>query len=103
MVIHKVLEKLNKHDWHYHKARMQMHSEVGGFARHLKQNFWTLALSTFGLATALMWSDVVKTIIDEFYPERSTLLIKFYVAITVTFISITATYVFTKLTKKNGS
>jgi len=101
--VNKVLEKLNRKDWKYHKARMQVHSEFGGFAKHLKQNFWTLAISTFGIATGLLWYDLVKAIIDDFFPNRSTLDIKFYVAILITFVSITVTYIITRFQKKNGT
>jgi len=99
----KMLQKLNTKNWHYNKAKMQVSSEMRDFSRHLKDNFWTLTISTFGLAIALMWTDVVRTIIDELYPNRSTLYIKFYVAIVVTLISVSATYVISKLTKKNGT
>lgn len=101
--MNKVLEKLNRKDWKYHKARMQVHSEVGGFAKHIKQNFWTLAISTFGIATGLLWYDLVKAIIDEFFPHRSTLDTKFFVAILITFVSITATYIITRFQKRNGT
>jgi hypothetical protein len=97
------LDKIKKGDWHYNKAKMQVHSEVKDFSKHFKENFWTLAVSTFGIATGLIWYEVIKSIIDEFFPNRSTLLIKFYVAILVTIISITGTYVVTRIKNKNGS
>jgi len=105
MVMKKVIDKIKikKGDWHYNKAKMQVHSEVKDFSKHFKENFWTLAVSTFGIATGLIWYEVIKSIIDEFFPNRSTLLIKFYVAILVTIISITGTYVVTKIKNKNGS
>ena len=102
MVVRKVLEKLNKRDWRYHKATMQVHSEVRGFAKTLKENFWTLTISTFGIATGLIWYEVVKTVIDEFFPQRSTLGIKLFVAILVTFVSITGTYVVSRIHQNNG-
>jgi len=97
------LDKLKRGDWHYHKAKMQVHTEVKDFSRHLRDNFWTLAVSTFGIATGLIWYEVIKTIIDDFFPNRSSFAIKFYVAIFVTLFSITGTYVVTKLKNKNGS
>jgi len=97
------IDKLKKGDWHYNKAKMQVHTEVKGFSKHFKENFWTLAVSTFGIATGLIWYEVVKSIIDEFFPNRSTLMIKFYVAILVTIISIIGTYVVTRIKSKNGS
>lgn len=97
------LDKIKKRDWRYNKAKMQVHTEVKDLSKHFKENFWTLAVSTFGIATGLIWYEVIKSIIDEFFPNRSTLLIKFYVAILVTIISIIGTYVVTKVKNKNGS
>jgi hypothetical protein len=102
MVVKRVLEKLNKRDWRYHKATMQVHTEVRGFAKTLKENFWTLSISTFGIATALIWYEVVKQVIDEFFPQRNTLGIKLFVAIVVTLVSITGTYIISRLRSNNG-
>ena len=104
MVIKRVLNRIQKRDWRYQKAKIQVGSEVRGFRRHLSQNFWTLAISTFGIANGLVWYDVWNLIVNEFFPNRDTLLIKIYVAILVTFFSISATYVITKLRdRRNGS
>jgi len=103
MVIKKVLSKIKKRDWRYQKAKIQAFSEVRGFSKHMKDNFWTLTISTFGIATGLVWYDVVKMMIDEFFPNRNTLLIKFYVAVLITMVAIMATYVITRVRNKNGS
>jgi len=97
------MNKINRRDWHYQKAKIQVGSEVRGFRKHLSQNFWTLAVSTFGIANGLVWYDVWNMIVNEFFPNRNTLLIKVYVAILITFVSITATYIVTKLRDRNGS
>ena len=102
MVVKKVLEKLNKRDWRYYKTTMQVHTEVKGFSKHLRDNFWTLAISTFGIATALIWYEVVKQVIDEFFPLRNTLGIKIFAAIVVTLVSITGTYIISRLRSNNG-
>jgi len=121
MVIKKIINKLNKKDWRYQqskiqminklhgngwhmqKAKMQVSSEVKNFRKHVSQNFWTLAISTFGIANGLVWYDVWSTIVNEFFPERNTLLIKVYVAIVITIFTITATYVITKLRDRKVS
>jgi hypothetical protein len=100
MVIDKLKEhinKVNKKDWRVQKAKMQVSSEVRSFRKHVSQNFWTLAISTFGIANGLVWYDVWSTIVNEFFPERNTLLIKVYVAIIITIFSISATYIVTKV------
>jgi hypothetical protein len=103
MVVSKVLERLKKRDWRYHKATMQVHKEVRGFSQHFKTNFWTLAISTFRIATGLVWYDVWKAIIDELFPNRNTFDIKLFVAILVTLVAIFGTYVVTRLQKRNSS
>jgi hypothetical protein len=106
MVIDKLkqqINKVNKKDWKLQKAKMQVSSEVRSFRKHLSQNFWTLAISTFGIANGLVWYDVWSTIVSEFFPNRSTLLVKIYVAIIITLFSITATYIVTRLRDRNVS
>jgi len=94
---------IQRRDWRYQKAKIQAASEVRGFSRHLKSNFWTLAISTFGIANGLIWYEVIKQIMDEFFPNRGSLEIKLFVAIIVTLVAITGTYVVTKLKdRKNG-
>jgi hypothetical protein len=97
------INKVNKKDWKLQKAKMQVSSEVRSFRKHLSQNFWTLAISTFGIANGLVWYDVWSTIVSEFFPNRSTLLVKIYVAIIITLFSITATYIVTRLRDRNVS
>lgn len=99
----RVMNKFQGDSWHMQKAKMQVSSEVKSFRRHVSQNFWTLAISTFGIANGLVWYDVWNTIVNEFFPERNTLLIKVYVAILITIFTITATYVVTKLRDRKGS
>lgn len=98
-----MMNKLQGNGWHMQKAKMQVSSEVRSFRRHVSQNFWTLAISTFGIANGLVWYDVWSTIVNEFFPERNTLLIKVYVAIIITIFTIAATYVVTKLRDRKGS
>lgn len=102
MVLKKVLNTFQRRDWHYQKARIQAASEVRGFRKHLSQNFWTLAISTFGIANGLVWYDVWSTLVNEFFPNRNTLPLKIYAAIVMTFIVIIATYIITKLRDRNG-
>lgn len=92
-----LLNQLQGTGWHIQRAKLQMSSEVKSFRRHVSQNFWTLAISTFGIANGLVWYDVWNTIVNEFFPERNTLLIKIYVAIIITLFTITATYFITKV------
>ena len=102
-VIHKLHDGIQRRDWRYMKARIQAASEVRSLSKHLKHNFWTLAISTFGIATGLVWFDVVKAIVDEFFPNRNSLLVKFYVAGLITVFSIVATYFITRVKDRNGS
>ncbi len=92
-----IMNKLQSNGWHMQKTKMQVSSEVRSFRKHVSQNFWTLAISTFGIANGLVWYDVWSTIVNEFFPERNTLLIKVYVAIIITIFSISATYIITKV------
>ena len=102
--LNKILDRVKRTsvDWRYHKAKMQVHHEVQGYSQHLKQNFWTLSISTFGIATGLVWYDVWNTLINEFFPSRNTLDTKILVAIVITLVAITGTYVVTRLQKKSG-
>lgn len=94
---------IGKKDWHIQKAKIRAASEVRGFRKHLSQNFWTLAISTFGIANGLVWYDVWNTIVNEFFPVRNTLALKIYAAIIITFIFVIATYVITKVRDRNGT
>jgi hypothetical protein len=92
-----IMSRFQSNGWHMQKRKMQVSSEVRSFRKHVSQNFWTLAISTFGIANGLVWYDVWNTIVNEFFPERNTLLIKVYVAIIITIFSISATYIVTKV------
>jgi Family of unknown function (DUF5654) len=98
-----MLNKLQTNGWHMQKAKLQVSSEVQSFRRHVSQNFWTLAISTFGIVNGLVWYDVWNTVVNQFFPERNTLLLKIYVAIIMTSFSITATYFVTKLRDRKTS
>jgi len=99
----KIIPKINGKDWRMQKAKIQMGSEVRNFRNHLSQNFWTLAISTFGIANGLVWYDVWNTLVSTFFPNRNGFLTKVYVAIIVTLFSITATYIVTKVRDRNGT
>jgi len=98
-----IMSKLQNDDWHLQKAKLKVSKEVRGFRTHLSQNFWTLAISTFGIANGLVWYDVWSTIVNEFFPNRNTLLIKVYVALIITLFTVTVTYFITKLRDRNSS
>jgi hypothetical protein len=99
-----IMNRLNKNDdWRFKEAKLKVTTEVRSFRNHLTQNFWTLAISTFGIANGLVWYDVWSTIVNEFFPNRNTLLLKVYVAIIITLFTLTATYFVTKLRDRSIS
>ena len=95
-----VRQILKKNDWRNHSAHLVLHKEVRDFTQALRHNLATLAISTFGLAIALTWSDVVKSIINEVFPQRQLFTAQISVAIIVTLFSVTFTYLISRFTKK---
>ena len=102
-MVAKIIEKWRKRDWHYEKGRMAFHEETRKFAKAFKENFTTLMISAFGLTAALIWQDAIRTFINTIAPidDPQNYALKFYAAVVVSFVAITATYFLSKL-KTNG-
>jgi hypothetical protein len=87
-------------DWKNHKRRMIINHEVSKFTKAFRENFATLIISALGLVAALSWNDAIKSAIDTLFPSVGNVIYKFYVAITVTIISVVITYFISKLKPK---
>ncbi len=96
-----ILNLFKKENWRQHSARLVIHKEVTNYAQTLRNNFTTLAISIIGVATAISWSSVVQTVLTDLFPNTSDLMSKMYVAIVITLVSITLTYLITRFTKRN--
>jgi len=75
---------------------MILNGEVSNFTKTFKNNFTTLLISALGLLAALTWQEAIKEAIIKLLPGQNTVVYKFYIAITVTIISVTATYFLSK-------
>ena len=87
----------DKKDWKLHRRSLMINHEVSQFTKTFRDNFTTLFISALGLVAALTWNDAIKEAINTLLPDQKTLVYKFYVAVVVTVISITATYFLSKL------
>ena len=80
---------------------MIINGEVSNFTRTFRNNFTALLISALGLVAALSWNDAIKEAIVALIPEQRTVIYKFYVAVTITVFSITATYFLSKFKIEN--
>jgi len=87
-------------NWKQQKRNLIINHEVSKFTKAFRENFATLIISALGLVAALSWNDAIKSAINTFFPAESGLIYKFYVAITVTAISVIITYFISKLKPK---
>jgi hypothetical protein len=85
-----------KKDWRARSRSMILNGEVSNFTKTFKNNFTTLLISALGLLAALTWQEAIKEAIIKLLPGQNTVVYKFYIAITVTIISVTATYFLSK-------
>ena len=90
-----------KPSWRQQRRSMIINHEVSKFTRAFRENFATLIISALGLVAALSWNDAIKSTIDTLFPSVGNLVYKFYVAITVTVVSVIITYFISKLKPKN--
>lgn len=82
--------------WRAKSRHMIINGEVTNFTKTFKNNFTTLLISALGLVAALSWNDAIKEGIVILFPGEATVIYKFYIAITITVISITFTYLLSK-------
>lgn len=101
MIVGKLVTRLPRNDWRMQSRGMALHSEVNRFASKMKENFVTLLITIIGLATALTWNEVIKTLIDTFFADRSALYAKVYVAIVITIFTLVVTYMISRI-RENG-
>lgn len=101
MIVSKLVNGLPKNDWRMHSRGMSLHHEVDRFARKTKDNFITLVITIVGMATALTWNEVVKTLIGIFFPDRSALYAQVYVAVIATIFTLIATYAISRMRDSN--
>ena len=76
---------------------MIINGEVSNFTKIFRNNFTTLLISALGLVAALSWNEAIKEAVITLIPGEKTVVYKFYIAITITIISVTFTYFLSKL------
>ena len=76
---------------------MIINGEVSNFTKTFRNNFTTLLISALGLVAALSWNEAIKEAVITLIPGEKTVVYKFYIAITITIISVTFTYFLSKL------
>jgi hypothetical protein len=91
----------SENGWRHSKRRMVINHEVSKFTKTFRESFATLIVSALGVVAALSWNDAIKTAIDTLLPSVGNLVYKFYVAITVTAISVVITYFVSRIKPKN--
>ena len=87
-------------DWKNQKRRLIINHEVSKFTKTFKESFATLIVSALGVVAALSWNDAIKSAIDTLLPSVGNLIYKFYVALSVTIISVVITYFVSKIKPK---
>lgn len=97
IIMSNLVTRLPKNDWKMQSRGMSLHHEVGRFARKTKENFITLMITIVGMATALTWNEVIKTVIDLFFADRSALYAKVYVAVIATVFTLVVTYMISRM------
>lgn len=80
------------------KTIILFNKKVRHFQRAFRDNFITLMISSFGLLVALSWNSFWNAWVGSFKIE-DTLPYKFYIAIAMTAMAVTLTYIFTELKK----
>ena len=83
--------------WRAKSRSMIINGEVLKFTKTFRNNFTTLLISALGLVAALSWNEAIKEAIITLLPGEKTLVYKFYIAVTITLISVTFTYFLSKL------
>lgn len=97
LVVSQLVTRLPKHTWRIDSRNMSIRHEVDLFAQKTKENFITLVITIVGMATALTWNEVVKSIIDAFFVDRSAIYAKIYVAVIATVFTLIATYMISRI------
>jgi hypothetical protein len=93
-----MLAKMFKdNDWKSKSRNMILNGEVSKFTKTFKNNFTTLLVSALGLVAALSWNDAIKEAVITLFPGENSVIYRFYIAITITIISITTTYFLSKI------
>lgn len=57
-------------------------------------------LAAFSFVAGLAWNEAMKSFIDQFFPNKDSILVKFIYAIIVTIIIVIVTVYLVKLTEK---
>ena len=83
--------------WRAKRRSMIINGEVSKFTKTFRNNFTTLLISALGLVAALSWNEAIKETVITLIPGEKTLVYKYYIAITITMISVTFTYFLSKL------
>lgn len=95
-----VLNRYRDPNWREQKRRLVINHEVKNFTKTFSESFTTFIISALGVVAALSWNDAIKTAIDTLFPDKSNVILKFYISSVVTVIAIVITYFLTKLKPK---
>lgn len=90
-----LINRLKRKSWKVHR-QSKLNHELITFSKKFRENFTTLIISSFGVVAALTWQDMIKTAINEFFPQQSVVVYKLYVAVVVSVIAIIVTYFLSK-------
>jgi ABC-type multidrug transport system fused ATPase/permease subunit len=100
MVIKKIMNKLNKKDWKYHRRTIELSNHVSEFRREFKKNVATLFISALGLVGALFWQRAIDAYITASFPgDPNTWVWRFYAAVIMTFIAVIGIIFISKFSK----
>jgi hypothetical protein len=101
IIMSKLVTRLPKYNWRSESRKITLHHEVDVFAKKTKDNFITLLITIVGMATALTWNEVVRSIIDTLFVDRSAFYVKLYVAVIATIFTLVTTYMISRIYNKN--
>ena len=88
-------------NWRAKSRSMIINNEVSNFTKTFRNNFTTLLISALGLVAALSWNEAIKQAVINLIPGEKTVIYNFYIAITITIISVTLTYFLSKFRTQN--
>jgi len=95
------VKNIFKKDWRAKSRSMIINGEVSNFTKTFRNNFTTLLISALGMVAALSWNDAIKQAVINLLPGEKTIIYNFYIAITITIISVTFTYILSRLKTEN--
>ena len=68
--------------------------------REIREKTTGYILAAFSFVAGLAWNEAIKSFIDQFFPNKDSILIKFLYAVIVTVIIVVVTIYLVSLTEK---